>query len=235
MKVAAVRTTSTVTRVTSESITVSFSDGAWSGFFSSAGLAVVFGGQEVVATGGEGLQITEEAVVWEGVELSIEPASALVGTEQLVRVRGDVRGAAVDCLGQLSRRTALDLTAVALVRYVGAWLGDGEGIVLEAQRPSRAKAHGDEEIWAALIEGGEPVAVFDPRLSTTYDGDGHQRRAGLELWTTAEEGYPIRAAGQVICGSSLDLGELVLDLAFFRWTAHGAEGIGRYDILRKRG
>lgn len=201
---------------------------------SSAGLAVLFHGRDVVATGGEGLEITEEGVAWDGVEVSIEPVSACVRTEQLIRVRGTVRGEAIDALGQLTRRPARDLTDVALVRYVGAWLGDGDAIVLEAVRPARAKAHGDEEVWAALVEAGDPVTVFDPRLSTTYDGEGHQRRAGLELWTSEEEGYPIRAAGQVICGSSLDLGELVLDLAFFQWTSGGAEGIGRYDILRKR-
>ena len=37
----------------------------------------------------------------------------------------------------------------------------------------------------------------------------------------------------MICGSSLDLGQLRLDLAFMRWHAEGAEGVGRYDILRR--
>jgi hypothetical protein len=55
----------------------------------------------------------------------------------------------------------------------------------------------------------------------------------MELWL-GEEGYPLRAAGEVICGSSLDLGEVQLDLAFFRWRAEGTEGVGRYDILRRR-
>ena len=64
-------------------------------------------------------------------------------------------------------------------------------------------------------------------------GDGHQRRAGLELWMSEEEGYPHRAAGEVICGSSLELGALRLDLAFMRWHAEGVTGVGRYDILRK--
>jgi hypothetical protein len=75
--------------------------------------------------------------------------------------------------------------------------------------------------------------VEEPRLSTTYDGDGHQRRAGLELWVSEEEGYPRRLAGQVICGSSLDLGSLRLELAFMRWHGEGVGGIGRYDVLRR--
>ena len=71
-----------------------------------------------------------------------------------------------------------------------------------------------------------------PRLSTTYDGDGRQRRAGLELWVD-EDGCPRRAAGEVVCGTSLDLGRLRLDCAFFRWRMEGREGVGRYDVLRR--
>jgi len=41
-------------------------------------------------------------------------------------------------------------------------------------------------------------------------------------------GSPRRRAG-----SSLDLGALRLDPAFFRWRSEGAEGVGRYDVLRK--
>jgi hypothetical protein len=37
----------------------------------------------------------------------------------------------------------------------------------------------------------------------------------------------------VLCGSSLDLGSLTLDCAFFRWHLEGRAGVGRYDILRR--
>ena len=50
------------------------------------------------------------------------------------------------------------------------------------------------------------VPITDPRISTTYDGDGHQRRAGLELWVGEDDDYPRRGAGQVLCGSSVELG-----------------------------
>ena len=45
--------------------------------------------------------------------------------------------------------------------------------------------------------------------------------------------YPRRGAGEVTCGTSLDLGRLRLDCAFFAWTLEGREGIGRYDVLRR--
>jgi hypothetical protein len=88
-------------------------------------------------------------------------------------------------------------------------------------------------VWAAVVDRGEPAAVADPRLSTTYDGDGHQRRAGLELWVGGEDDYPRRGGGSVLCGSSVELGQLRLDCAFFGWTLDGREGVGRYDLLRR--
>jgi hypothetical protein len=36
-----------------------------------------------------------------------------------------------------------------------------------------------------------------------------------------------------VCGTSLELGRLRLDAAFFRWRMGGREGIGRYDVLRR--
>jgi hypothetical protein len=73
------------------------------------------------------------------------------------------------------------------------------------------------------------------RLSTTYDADGHARRAGLELWPAGDTGEESarRASGEVLCGSSLELGSLRLDCAFFRWHLDGTPGVGRYDILRR--
>ena len=34
------------------------------------------------------------------------------------------------------------------------------------------------------------------------------------------------------CGSTLELGALRLDCAFFAWHLEGREGVGRYDVLR---
>jgi hypothetical protein len=95
------------------------------------------------------------------------------------------------------------------------------------------ESHADEASWAALLDAGGAVAIDDPRLSTTYDGDGHPRRAGLELWVGEDDGYPRHATGEVICGSTLDLGQLRLDCAFVRWRMDGRSGCGRYDVLRR--
>jgi hypothetical protein len=163
----------------------------------------------------------------------------MAGYEQLVAVRGRVsaagQSAQVQGLGQRGHAWGVaDWSRLELTRSVSAWLGEEHGgVVLSSLRPAGAAAHADEAVWAAVVEQGEPLPVAEPRLSTTYDGDGHQRRAGLELWVDDEDGYPYRAAGEVLCGSSLDLGALRLDLAFLRWHAEGTEGVGRYDVLRE--
>jgi hypothetical protein len=229
----------------------------------SSALAILFRGREVagaLALGelaeGEGplsMTIDEPLERWTvrwagestGFDLTLEAACApaersvgMDGYEQLVRVDGTVRLGderfEVSGAGQRGHTWGVvDWSGLELVRTVSAWLGDG-GILLETTRPTGASGHDSEHVWAALIEQGEPAPVDDPRLSTTYDGDGHQRRAGLELWMTEEDDHPVRAGGEAICGSSMDLGSLTLDLAFFRWHAEGIEGVGRYDILRKR-
>jgi hypothetical protein len=190
----------------------------------------------------QGFALEVDAVAAPAELSSADPVAELggmAGYEQLVRVRGTARiGAeevAVAGLGQRGHQWGVaDWSRLELVRTVGAWLGEEQGgIVLSALRPAGATGHDEEAVWSALVERGEPVQVFDPRLSTTYDGDGHQRRAGLELWLTDADDYPHRAAGEVLCGSSLELGSLRLDMAFMRWHAEGATGIGRYDVLRK--
>ena len=42
-----------------------------------------------------------------------------------------------------------------------------------------------------------------------------------------------RVGGEVLCGTTLELGEQRLDSAFFVWRTEGREGIGRYDVLRR--
>ena len=84
-----------------------------------------------------------------------------------------------------------------------------------------------------MLDPAGSLHVDDPRLSTTYDADGRQRRAGLELWVGDSDQLAYRAAGEVVCGSTLELGALRLDAAVFRWHSEGRSGIGRYDILRR--
>ena len=159
------------------------------------------------------------------------------GYEQLCRFTGDAtiagRRVQIDCLGQRGHSWgAPDWETMALARTLGAGIGDDLGVSLLAIRPAGSDRHDQESVAAYVYEAGEPIRVEDPRLSTGYDGDQRQRRAGLELWLD-EESPARRAAGEVVCGTSLDLGRLRLDCAFLRWHMEGREGVGRYDILRR--
>jgi hypothetical protein len=166
----------------------------------------------------------------------------MAGYEQPVRVRGGaVVGSnrlSVDGLGQRGHSWgAPDWDRIELARTVSAWLGDDLAVSLTAIRPAGKRDHAAEAVVAAILDRDEDgvsrtIDVADPRLSTTYDDEGRQRQAGLELWID-EDGYPRRAAGEIACGTSLDLGRLRLDCAFFRWRMEGREGFGRYDVLRR--
>jgi hypothetical protein len=168
-------------------------------------------------------------------------AGGMTGYEQPVRVRGEAQvggsRVAVDGLGQRGHSWgAPDWGRISLARTVSAWLDEGLAVSLTAIRPAGKQRHSDEALAAAILDRGEDGApraidVLDPRLSTTYDGEGRQRHAGMELWVD-NEGFPRRAAGEIACGTSLDLGALRLDCAFFRWRMEGRIGVGRYDVLR---
>jgi hypothetical protein len=106
-------------------------------------------------------------------------------------------------------------------------------VTLAAMRPLGAGGHEQELVGAALVGGEAPHPIADARLSTTLDAAGCQRRAGLELWVGEEDPVPLHAAGEAVCGTTLDLGRLRLDAAFFHWRAAGRAGVGRYDVLRR--
>jgi hypothetical protein len=160
----------------------------------------------------------------------------MAGYEQPCRVRGSVRSGGrerpLDGLGQRGHAWGdADWERIELARTVTVWT-DASCAALTAIRPAGAGDHAAEATWSVLWEPEGVVAVEDGRLSTTYDADGHTRRAGLELWAAGAE-WPRRGAGEVLCGSSLDLGSLQLDCSFFGWSLEGHAGVGRYDIVRR--
>jgi hypothetical protein len=188
-----------------------------------------------------GFALTVEAL---GPPAELDPAEpvaragGMVGYEQLCRVRGTVRAGGaehtVDCLGQRSHAWGdPDWDRIDSTRSVAAWLEDGTGVSVTAVRRAGAKGHDGDATWGVVLDPSGTLHVDEPRLSTTYDGDGRQRRAGLELWLGEEDDHPRRAAGEVLCGSTFDLGQLRLDCSFFRWHADGVEGVGRYDLVRR--
>jgi hypothetical protein len=188
-----------------------------------------------------GFDLRMEAVSAPAVLTAGDPvalAGGMQGYEQLCSVTGTVRVGArsigVRCLGQRGHLWGTpDWSRIGLARTLSAWLGPDRAVTLTAVRPAKAKHHDDEAITGFLIDGGEPLAIFDARLSTTYDGSLRQRRAGLELWMHVEGGHARRVAGEVLCGTTVELGELRLESAFFRWRMEGREGTGRYDMLRR--
>ena len=189
------------------------------------------------APGGSGFDL-EFTAVSPPAELGEDDDAArlggMTGHERLCRVSGTAAGHKIDCLGQRGRSWGVaDWSRIALTRSLAAWLDDGSSLTVSAVRPTGAESHANEATWAALLDAEGTLAVADPRISTTYDGDGHQRRAGLELWVSEDDDYPRRGAGQVLCGSSVELGQLRLDCAFFVWQLDGREGVGRYDLVRR--
>ncbi|HWH95516.1 MAG TPA: hypothetical protein VNT03_16775 [Baekduia sp.] len=183
-------------------------------------------------------------------ELDAEVAAGrlggMQGYDQLVRVTGKVtvggRERAFSGRGQRGHSWgAPDWDKLELARTLGVWLEGDAGVTLTAVRPAKAASHADEAVHAVMLdhdgETGEPVSVVvaDPRISTTYDGEGRQRHAGLELYETEEAAFARRVAGEVACGTTLDLGRLRLDTAFFTWRMEGRSGVGRYDVLRRVG
>lgn len=177
----------------------------------------------------------------------VADAGGMVGYDQLCRVAGMARvdGAprAVSGLGQRGHAWGSpDWERLALTRTVQAWIGEDLALSLTAVRPRKARHHADEALAASIfVPGGvspdgapalRAAAAAEAYLSTTTDAEGRQRRASVDLYEGAEDDWARRAAGEVLCGTSLDLGRLRLDCAFFTWAMAGRRGIGRYDVLR---
>lgn len=182
------------------------------------------------------------AAVSEPGELSADSDAArvggMVGYEQLVHVTGTARVGtsviAVDCLGQRGHSWGEpDWKDLSEARTITAWAGPQLSASAVALRKSGAKAHDRDAVAATFFGPDGPVPIEDARLSTTLDADGRQRKASLELYPAEEDAYAVRAAGQVLCGTTLDLGRLTLDTAFFSWSLEGVPAVGRFDVLRR--
>jgi hypothetical protein len=121
-------------------------------------------------------------------------------------------------------------------RSIGIAFSDGGLLALSAVRPPAAGGHGEEEIAAVLCDpDGAPVKVAEALLSTEYGTDGVQRRATLELWLDEGDGQPLRGAGTLISASRVDHPGLHGEIAFFRWSLEGREGLGHYEVVREDG
>jgi hypothetical protein len=135
----------------------------------------------------------------------------------------------VTALGQVSR--GAEPPRAAVWRELDAWLPEGPAVSVRAAG-ERAEHHGEEAVAATIIDGEGQTAVLEPRVSTTYDGSGRVRRAGLELWPHEDSDYPRRLAGEALAQASFEEDGRAHELTFLRVHMEGREGLGRYELVR---
>jgi hypothetical protein len=157
------------------------------------------------------------------------------GFDQLARVEGKVTVSGdeypVSSLGwRAVHADQLIGGRLGSFRQVAAWFEQGEGLALLALRPKSARGQEGDELTAAVLGLENSPAVVDPRLSTTYAGDGRPARAGLELWVgDEEEQYPHRSAGEATgVAAAWAVGALDLHAQLFSWYSRGEQGAGIY-------
>lgn len=118
-------------------------------------------------------------------------------------------------------------------RSIGIVFEDGGLLALTSTAPEGASGHGDEEIAAVFCDpDGAPLQFEESLLSTEYGEDGVQRRATLELWTNVDEMRPLRGAGTLISSTCVRRQGVDSEIAFFRWSVEGREGLGTYEVAR---
>jgi len=120
-----------------------------------------------------------------------------------------------------------------LRRAIGIVFSDGGLLAVTSALPAGAREHGEEEVAAVLCDPDAAPVTFDEALiSTEYGEDGVPRRVSLELWPDAENGQPLRGAGSLISSASVQRPGLNAEIAFFRWSLEGREGLGTYEVAR---
>jgi hypothetical protein len=118
-------------------------------------------------------------------------------------------------------------------RSIGIVFSDGGLLAITSHLPEGGGGHGDEEVTAVLCDpDGAPLTFEEALLSTEYGEEGVQRRASLELWPDVEEMRPLRGAGSAISSVRVRRQGLDSQIAFFRWSVEGREGLGTYEVAR---
>jgi hypothetical protein len=224
---------------------------AWSPAPGAAGFVGLGDGSSGALSGAE-LQGVGERGDWhldgDGLQLTASPAEGdtavieATGFDQLCRVRGRaVLGGIereIDCIGRRGAHgEGVNLDRYEAVRDLCAWFEPGDGLALVALRPRKSRGQDADLIDAAVFDPERTLVIAQPRLSTTYTGDGRPLRAGLELWLgdEDEEQYPRRATGEAAGdGAAGALEGYDVRARPFRWRSRGRVGVGIYLLARRR-
>ena len=121
---------------------------------------------------------------------------------------------------------------------IKAVISDFGGVVTLPLIEGFKRAH--EEIGVPVEALGKAMALTasraaEPPLWTLERGQitEHEFLTGLEFWVDKDDDYPTRGLGEVVTGSTVELGALRLDVAFFVWHIEGRTAVGRYDVIRR--
>jgi hypothetical protein len=153
-------------------------------------------------------------------------------------VRWDRRTTRIECLGSFTRTWGeIDWSGLAAMRSVAAVFEDDSLLAIWSARQRRAQGHDEEGLSAALVDERGEAPLERVLLSTEYDEGHRHRRANVEILQPAPDEEedprrPLRAGGKVVCGTSLEVADLRVDVAFFRWSMEGTPGLGRYEVVR---
>ena len=169
--------------------------------------------------------------------LSLEAVSERGGLQNdatiwLCRARGSVEERELDALAVITRTPAA-LASTSLERSLAITLDHELSFALLASRPPAAAGHGDEQLEAVIFRGDPPVAtlVERPRLSSTYDGGGLPRHAGIELWEDGESEYALRIAGEALTNGELIAADGARSRVVFMAWHHGSHhALGSYML-----
>jgi hypothetical protein len=154
----------------------------------------------------------------------------------LVRVSGPVPGTDETELsaGGL-RHLGREALKAHSVRLLCAWFSPERGMAVVAVRPPRARGQDHDELSVICIGEQDGMSAFDPRLSSTYGGDGRLRRVGVELWLGENEEadmYSLRMAGEATgAAAGLEADGVTVLAQPFRCHSRGESGAGVYLLI----
>ena len=165
-------------------------------------------------------------------------AGGMAATSSSAASAGRSRGgASVDCLGQRGHSWgAPDWSKLALARTVSA--GSTTGTAVDAHRGPVGVGQAPRRRGRSRRTSSS-TATPRRRRRAAAQHDLRRRRAPAPRRASScgstRRGRATRTAppARCVCGTTLDLGRLRLDCAFFAWRMEGRTGVGRYDVLRR--